>query len=84
MSWDCAGKGNGKPFQHFCLGNFHIVNGKERRDSVVSKDGSPRPEDTQRATGEEAVAQCTAGMNDGMRSKPSNGSPVPEAFRGVA
>ena len=60
------------------------MNGKQRRDSIVSEDGSPRSEDTQRATGEEAVAQCTAGMNDGMRSKPSNGSPVPEAFRGVA
>ena len=44
--------------------------------------GSPRSEDTQRATGEEAVAQYPAGMNEGMRSKPSNGSPVP--FRGVA
>ena len=50
----------------------------------MSKDGSHRSEDTQRATGEEAVAQCTTGMNDGTRSKPSNGSPVPEAFRGVA
>ena len=84
MSWDCTGKGNGKPFQYFCLENFNIMNGKQRRDSIVSKDGSPRFEDTQRATGEEAVAQYTTGMNDSMRSKPSNGSPVPEAFRGVA
>ena len=60
------------------------MNGKQRRDSVVSQDGSPMSEDTQRATGEEAVAKCTAGMNDGMWSKPSSGSPVLEAFRGVA
>ena len=59
------------------------MKGKQRRDSIVSEDGSPRSEDTQRATGEEAVAQCTARMNDRMRSKPSNSSPVPEAFRGV-
>ena len=84
VSWDHAGKGNGKPFQLFCLENFNIMNGKQRRDSVVSEDGSPRSEDTQRATGEETVAQCTAGMNDSMKSKPSNGSPMPEAFRGVA
>ena len=50
----------------------------------MSEDESPRSEDTQRATGEEAVAQCTAGMKDGTRSKPSSGSLVPEAFRGVA
>ena len=43
-----------------------------------------RSKDIQRATGEEVAAQCTAGMNDSMRSKPSNGSPVSEAFRGVA
>ena len=84
MSWDCAGKGNGKPFQYFCLENFIIMNGKQRRDSIVSEDGSPRSEDTQSATGEEAVAQCTAGMNVSMRPKPSNGSPVHEAFRCVA
>ena len=64
MSLDCAGKGNGKPFQYFYLENFNIMNGKQRRDSIVSKDGSPRSEDSERATGEEAVAQCTAGMND--------------------
>ena len=84
MSWDCTGKGNGKPFHFFGLENFTIMNGKQRRETLVSKDGSPRSEDTQRATAEKAVAQCTAGMNDGTRSKPSNGSPVFEAFRGVA
>ena len=67
MSWDCAGKDNGKPFQYFCLENFNITNGKQRIDSVVSKDGFPRSEDTQRVTLEEAVAQCTVGMNDSMR-----------------
>ena len=46
--------------------------------------GPPGLKTLRRATGEEAVAQCTAGMNDSMRSKPSNGSPVPEAFRCVA
>ena len=84
MSWDCTGKGNGKPFQYLWLENFSIMNGKQRRDIVGSEDGSSRSEDTQRATGEEAVAQCTAGVNDSMRSKPSNRSPVPEAFNGVA
>ena len=60
------------------------MNGKQRRDSIVSEDGFPRSEVTQRATGEEAVAQCTVGMNDSMRSKPSSASHVPEASRGVA
>ena len=46
--------------------------------------GSPSLKTLKELQGKRHLLSALLGMNDGMRSKPSNGSPVPEAFRGVA